>query len=234
MASEFGEKDPGARDVDNDADAIVEAENAIANDRLDTVPEPLRPTVRPAATKSYGPPSRRLGLHSESPQISEPTVFGVSIRAIALIAAIAAAVSLFASVAVSCGMQSMLQHSIDSSRHDLESQIDERITAAESQIDKIIDEYNSAAEAASTAEEASSDLAEARESLRQTVADARAWLESGGGRWIGSQTKTMMLNALETAQNLIDESGISDPQTYQDAAGAIEDIIDDVEQGTLW
>ena len=49
-----------------------------------------------------------------------------------------------------------------------------------------------------------------------------------------SQTETMMRNALDAAQNLIDERGISDPQTYRDAAEAIDDIIDDVDKGALW
>ena len=84
------------------------------------------------------------------------------------------------------------------------------------------------------AEEANADLTEAREDLRQTMADARAWLESGNGQWVGNQTETMMLNALDAAQNLIDEAGITDPQTYRDAAATIEDIIDGVKQGTLW
>ena len=196
----------------------------------DAFAETSRPTVRPASAKSYGPPQRRSGAHVAVSKISEPEVFGVSIRAIALIAAIA----VFASLAVSCGMQGMLQHSIDSNRHDLEAQIDERLASAESQVSKIVDEYNSAAEAARTAEEANADLAEAREDLRQAMADARAWLESGNGQWVGNQTETMMLNALDAAQNLIDEAGITDPQTYRDAAATIEDIIDGVKQGTLW
>lgn len=200
----------------------------------DAFAESSRPTVRPASPKSYGPPQRRSGAHVAASKVSEPEVFGVSIRAIALIAAIAAVVAVFASLAVSCGMQGMLQHSIDSNRHDLEAQIDERLASAESQVSKIVDEYNSAAEAASTAEEANTDLAEAREDLRQTMADARAWLESGNGQWVGNQTETMMLNALDAAQNLIDEAGITDPQTYRDAAATIEDIIDGVKQGTLW
>ena len=187
----------------------------------DAFAESSRPTVRPASPKSYGPPQRRSGAHMAASKVSEPEVFGVSISAIAL-------------MAVSCGMQGMLQHSIDSNRHDLETRIDERLASAESQVSKIVDEYNSAAEAASTAEEANADLAEAREDLRQTMADARAWLESGNGQWVGNQTETMMLNALDAAQNLIDETGITDPQTYRDAAASIEDIIDGVKQGTLW
>lgn len=200
----------------------------------DAFAESSRPTVRPASPKSYGPPQRRSGAHVAASKVSEPEVFGVSIRAIALIAAIAAVVAVFASLAVSCGMQGMLQHSIDSNRYDLEARIDERLASAESQVSKIVDEYNSAAEAASTAEEANADLTEAREDLRQTMADARAWLESGNGQWVGNQTETMMLNALDAAQNLIDEAGITDPQTYRDAAATIEDIIDGVKQGTLW
>lgn len=200
----------------------------------DAFAESSRPTVRPASPKSYGPPQRRSGAHMAASKVPEPEVFGVSIRAIALIAAIAAVVAVFASLAVSCGMQGMLQHSIDSNRHDLETRIDERLASAESQVSKIVDEYNSAAEAASTAEEANADLAEAREDLRQAMADARAWLESGNGQWVGNQTETMMLNALDAAQNLIDETGITDPQTYRDAVASIEDIIDGVKQGTLW
>lgn len=217
---------------------VVDGETGGGDAQPDPLPgafaEPSRPTVRPASAKSYGPPQRRSGAHVAASKASEPEVFGVGIRAIALIAAIAAVVAVFASLAVSCGMQGMLQHSLDSNRHDLEAQIDERLASAESQVAKIIDEYNSAAEAASTAEEANADLAEAREDLRQTMADARAWLESGNGQWVGNQTETMMLNALDTAQNLIDETGITDPQTYRDAADAIEEIIDGVKQGTLW
>lgn len=217
---------------------VVDGETGGGDAQPDPLPdafaEPSRPTVRPASAKSYGPPQRRSGAHVAASKSSEPEVFGVGIRAIALIAAIAAVVAVFASLAVSCGMQGMLQHSLDSNRNDLEAQIDERLASAESQVAKIIDEYNSAAEAASTAEEANADLAEAREDLRQTMADARAWLESGNGQWVGNQTETMMLNALDAAQNLIDETGITDPQTYRDAADAIEEIIDGVKQGTLW
>ena len=36
------------------------------------------------------------------------------------------------------------------------------------------------------------------------------------------------------AQSLIAESGITDPQTYEDAADAINDIIDGVKKGTLY
>lgn len=254
MASERDERGARSLDAESGIDGGIdhvagsEGEDALfsAKPSLDDAPEdapdpesysdpqPVRPTVRPASARSYGPPQRRTGAHVGAAKASEPEVFGVSIRAIALIAAIAAVVSVFASLAVSCGMQGMLQHSIDADRSDLEAHIDENLASANDQIDKIIDEYNSAAEAAGDAEDANADLTEAREDLRQTMADARAWLESGAGQWIGSQTQTMMTNALDSAQNLIDESGISDPQTYRDAAQAIESIIDDVEKGRLW
>ena len=214
------------------ADGLDRKDTTTPENDLGTEAKPA-PVVDGEAGGDGAQPDPLPDAFAES-KVSEPEVFGVSIRAIALIAAIAAVVAVFASLAVSCGMQGMLQHSIDSNRHDLETRIDERLASAESQVSKIVDEYNSAAEAASTAEEANADLAEAREDLRQTMADARAWLESGNGQWVGNQTETMMLNALDAAQNLIDEAGITDPQTYRDAAATIEDIIDGVKQGTLW
>lgn len=228
-----GRRSGSDRDEDG-VEAETDGFDEGAEEDLEEEPAPVRPTVRPASAKSYGPPQRRSGAHVSAPKPAEPQVFGVSVRAIALIAAIAVAVSLFASFAVSCGMQGMLQSAINADRHELESQIDERLTSSEAQVNKIIDEYNSAAQAASSAQDADADLTKAREDLRQTMADARAWLASGDGQWVSSQTETMMRNALDAAQNLIDERGISDPQTYRDAAESIEDIIDDVDKGALW
>lgn len=244
MAIERDDKDVQAIDAEIEADRSIDAETEAeveveeADDGegglFDVEADPVRPTVRPASAKSYGPPQRRSGAHVAAPKFSEPEVFGVSVRAIALIAAIAAIVSVFASLAVSCGTQSMLQRSIDSARYELDAHIDDNLASANSQIEKIIDDYNAAEEAASSAEEASTDLSKAREDLRQTIADARAWLQSGNGQWVGNQTKTMMSNAIDSAQNLVDESGITDPQTYRDAEAAIDDIIDDVASGRLW
>lgn len=244
MAIERDDKDVQALDAEIEADrsidagteAEVEVEEADDGESglFDVEADPTRPTVRPASAKSYGPPQRRSGAHVAAPKFSEPEVFGVSVRAIALIAAIAAIVSVFASLAVSCGTQSMLQRSIDAARYELDAHIDDNLASANSQIEKIIDDYNAAEEAASSAEEANTDLSKAREDLRQTIADARAWLQSGNGQWVGNQTKTMMSNAIDSAQNLVDESGITDPQTYRDAEAAIEDIIDDVASGRLW
>ena len=244
MAIERDDKDVQAIDAEIEADRSIDAETEAeveveeADDGegglFDVEADPVRPTVRPASAKSYGPPQRRSGAHVAAPKFSEPEVFGVSVRAIALIAAIAAIVSVFASLAVSCGTQSMLQRSIDSARYELDAHIDDNLASANSQIEKIIDDYNAAEEAASSAEEASTDLSKAREDLRQTIADARAWLQSGNGQWVGNQTKTMMSNAIDSAQNLVDESGITDPQTYRDAEAAIDSIIDDVSNGRLW
>ena len=244
MAIERDDKDVQAidakieadRSIDAETEAEVEVEEADDGESglFDVEADPTRPTVRPASAKSYGPPQRRSGAHVAAPKFSEPEVFGVSVRAIALIAAIAAIVSVFASLAVSCGTQSMLQRSIDSARYELDAHIDDNLASANSQIEKIIDDYNAAEEAASSAEEANTDLSKAREDLRQTIADARAWLQSGNGQWVGNQTKTMMSNAIDSAQNLVDESGITDPQTYRDAEAAINDIIDDVANGRLW
>ena len=219
-------------------DAVVDDE--AGDDPEGDEPEPLhdvpRPTVRPASARSYGPPQRRTGAHASAhaAKQSEPTVFGVSIRAAALIAAVSAVISVVASLAVSCSMQGMLEGRIDRDRQDLQTQITQQLDEADARISSIVDEYNAAAEAADDAAETNEAVSEAREDLRQTMADARAWLESGAGQWVGNQTETLMNNALDAAQNLIDESGIADPQTYRDAAAAIEDVIDGVEKGTLW
>lgn len=51
---------------------------------------------------------------------------------------------------------------------------------------------------------------------------------------MSEQTKATMNNALDVAQRLVEESGITDPQTYADAAESLSGIIDGVAQGTLY
>lgn len=159
---------------------------------------------------------------------------GVSIRTLALLAAVAAAVAVAASLVVSCGMQSMLQEGIAEQQRSFEAELMEEFDEQKAEIERMMGDLDDASAEASAAEEASSAVEAARGELQSALDEARQWLESGDGQWVSQQTKAMMESAVSVAEGLVEESGITDSQTYRTAASAIQDIIYQVEQGTLW
>lgn len=232
--------DAGApADAEPTADVEPPAGVASEPDGEDGLFASAAPTVRPATVKGYGsfPSSRHLGSSHgfEAPAAAgSPVVLGFSLRQVALIAAMAAAVAVVASLVVSCAAVGYLESTMDSRWSAYKQQMTDSFDEQAAQVSRLTDEYRQTVEDAQAAQETSDAVEQAKEDLRQTVADARAWLESGNGSWVSTQTKTSMNNAISMAQSLIAESGITDPQTYEDAADAINDIIDGVKKGTLY
>ena len=220
----------------DDPDDLDDPDGSDDSDGPDGVPHD-RPAVLPARYKRYSAPRHAdatATVHDLGASLSEKKVLGMPIRQLAMVAAMAAAVSLVVSVAVSCAAMGMMESSLDSQWRTYKDQMTQEIDEEMAQLSRMTDDYKQAAEEASSSQEASEAVETAKESLRQAASDARAWLESGDGQWVSQQTKTTMQNALDVADRLVAESGITDPQTYADAADALSGIIDGVAQGTLY
>lgn len=198
----------------------------------------------PLDAPAFIPASHRRRSGAQAPRHAayfEPPVdgggvagLGVSIRTLALLAAVAAAVAVAASLVVSCGMQSMLQEGIAEQQRSFEAELMEEFDEQKAEIERMMGDLDDASAEASAAEEASSAVEAARGELQSALDEARQWLESGDGQWVSQQTKAMMESAVSVAEGLVEESGITDSQTYRTAASVIQDIIYQVEQGTLW
>lgn len=210
----------------------------------DADPEDSEADSIPLDGPAFIPASHRRRSGAQAPRHAsyfEPPVdgggvagLGVSIRTLALLAAVAAAVAVAASLVVSCGMQSMLQEGIAEQQRSFEAELMEEFEEQKAEIERMMGDLDDATAEASAAEEASSAVEAARGELQSALDEARQWLESGDGQWVSQQTKAMMESAVSVAEGLVEESGITDSQTYRTAASAIQDIIYQVEQGTLW
>ena len=210
----------------------------------DADPEDSEADSIPLDGPAFIPASHRRRSGAQAPRHAsyfEPPVdgggvagLGVSIRTLALLAAVAAAVAVAASLVVSCGMQSMLQEGIAEQQRSFEAELMEEFEEQKAEIERMMGDLDDATAEASAAEEASSAVEAARSELQSALDEARQWLESGDGQWVSQQTKAMMESAVSVAEGLVEESGITDSQTYRTAASAIQDIIYQVEQGTLW
>ncbi len=224
---------------ENDADELADDFDILDDDdddEADGVPAD-GPAVLPARFKRYSAPRHAdatATIHDLGTSPSEKRVLGMSIRQLAMVAAISAAMSLVVSMAVSCASNGMMERSMDSRWRTYQEQMTEQIDEEMAQLSRMTSDYKQAAQEASSAQEANEAVEAAKQSLQQAVSDARAWLESGDGQWVSEQTKATMSNALDVAQRLVEESGITDPQTYADAAESLSGIIDGVAQGTLY
>ena len=248
-----GEALPAEADADATADAAVAA--GVADDPFDPDSEPEDSELEaksegseadsiPLDGPAFIPASHRRRSGAQAPRHAayfEPPVdgggvagLGVSIRTLALLAAVAAAVAVAASLVVSCGMQSMLQEGIAEQQRSFEAELMEEFEEQKAEIERMMGDLDDATAEASAAEEASSAVEAARGELQSALDEARQWLESGDGQWVSQQTKAMMESAVSVAEGLVEESGITDSQIYRTAASAIQDIIYQVEQGTLW
>lgn len=231
--SENSHEDAPEDDVEEYADDFDALDNG---DETDDVPAD-GPAVLPARFKRYSAPRHAdatATVHDLGTSLSEKRVLGMSIRQLAMVAAISAAMSLVVSMAVSCASNGMMERSMDSRWRTYQEQMTEQIDEEMAQLSRMTSDYKQAAQEASNAQETNEAVETAKQSLQQAVSDARAWLESGDGQWVSEQTKATMNNALDVAQRLVEESGITDPQTYTDAAESLSGIIDGVAQGTLY
>lgn len=195
--------------------------------------------VRPAVSCNYR--GRTSGKHAHAKGRSSILSFdgeipglGVSMRTLALLCAVAVALSLLVSVVVSCSMQGAMQASLDAKYRDFEVRMTEQFDEQKAQVSELQSSLGDDVAALTTARETSDEVEEAKADLQDAVDDASDWLESGDGSWVSQHTEDMMNNAIDVAERLISETGVTDPQTYKQAEDSIQDIIDAVDQGKMW
>lgn len=194
-------------------------------------------SVRPAVARDSR--KKPMGSHAR-PQTNtmsfdgEIAGLGVSMRTIALLVAVVVAVSLVVSLIVSYATLGAVQGSLSNQQREFQTALQEQFDQQKAEVSSMQDELKDQLDAVTTVQEDSEEVARAKQSLQEVVGEANAWLESGDGRWVSDRTEEQMEDAIETARRLIDESGISDAQIIQHAKTAIEDIIDGVDEGSLW
>lgn len=196
-----------------------------------------RGSVRPAVAR----PLRRnpAGSHAR-PQDSAPSFngeipgLGISMRTLALLVAVVVAVSLIVALIVAFATLGAVQGSLSAQQREFQTSMQEQFDQQKAEISSMQDELKEQVDALTTAQEDNADVAQAKQSLQEVIGEANAWLESGDGRWVSDRTEKQMKDAISTARRLIDESGISDAQIIQNAKSTIEDIIEGVDEGSLW
>lgn len=195
----------------------------------------VRPAVRGGQRKASGkhahPSSGKASVFSFDGEIPG---LGVSMRTVAMLAAVAAAVSLIVSMIVSCSVQGAAQSQVDRKYREFEANMTEQFEQQKAEVSEMQSSLGDQVQAISTAQEVSAAVQEAKTGLQAVVDEANEWLEDGRGRRVSDDTEDMMRNAIDVAERLISETGVTDPQTYEQAEDTIQDIMDGVEDGRLW
>lgn len=196
-------------------------------------------TVRPAVSRNYrGQASGRHAHPASKPSLlsfdGEIPGLGVSMRTLALLCAVAVALSLLVSIVVSCSMQGAMRASLDAQYRDFEARMTEQFDEQKAQVSQLQTSLGDDVAALTTAQETSAEIEEAKADLQDVVDEAKEWLEDGDGSWVSQQTEDMMNNAVDVAERLISETGVTDPQTYKQAEDTIQDIIEAVDNGQMW
>lgn len=196
-------------------------------------------SVRPAVSSGQ---RKTPGKHAQSSG-GKASVFdfdgeipglGVSMRTIAVLAAVAAAVSLIVSMIVSCSVQGAAQSQVDRKYREFEASMTEQFEQQKAEVSELQNSLGDQVQEISTAQEVSAAVQEAKTGLQAVVDEAKEWLEDGRGRRVSDDTEDMMRNAIDVAERLISETGVTDPQTYAQAEDTIQDIMEGVEDGRLW
>lgn len=231
----FGFEPEGAEiPVDTDSDAPTSDDDLDPEADADAAEEQPMGGVRPAVAHAYG--RRGFGKHAQPSRNADGVIpgLGVSPRTIALLCAVAVALSLLVSVVVSCSMQGAMQASLDAKYRDFESGMTEQFDAQKAEVAQLQERLGDDVQALATAQETSAEVEQAKAQLQSTVDDAKEWSKEGDGRWISDKTEDMLNNAIDVAERLIDETGVTDPQTYKQAEDSIQDIMDAVDEGRMW
>lgn len=195
----------------------------------------VRPAVRGGQRKTPGkhaqPSGGKASVFSFDGEIPG---LGVSIRTVAVLAAVAAAVSLIVSMVVSCSVQGAAQSQVDRKYREFEASMTEQFEQQKAEVSELQSSLGDQVQEISTAQEVSAAVQEAKTGLQAVVDEANEWLEDGRGRRVSDDTEDMMRNAIDVAERLISETGVTDPQTYAQAEDTIQDIMEGVEDGRLW
>lgn len=223
--------DLAAEDDEPDSTETEEDEDELFAARAGSV----RPAVRSGQRKTPGKHAQPFGGKASVFDFDgEIPGLGVSMRTIAVLAAVAAAVSLIVSMIVSCSVQGAAQSQVDRKYREFEASMTEQFEQQKAEVSELQNSLGDQVQEISTAQEVSAAVQEAKTGLQAVVDEAKEWLEDGRGRRVSDDTEDMMRNAIDVAERLISETGVTDPQTYAQAEDTIQDIMEGVEDGRLW
>lgn len=106
----------------------------------------------------------------------------------------------------------------------------EKFNDLEPELKKTLEHANGAADAyqqfkddaSQAGNDAAQSLSDAKQKLQDSIDKANQWLDSEEGRQTKESVRAGLKALLSAGQKVLDESGVTDPQTYRDAGDAID------------